>query len=121
MQKQVNQLVCCLKSLEENFGWEEKFVERMRLFKDFLENFVQFDSGYEIMPQLILVCEDEKHMVETFKQVVANNLLPQKAKIYFTTDLKQNDTTLDKSFIEFAKDEATGKFKANNIEIKLLG
>ena len=93
----------------------------MRLFQDFYDNFVQFDSGFEIMPQLILVCEDEKHMVETFKQVVANNLLPQKAKIYFTTDLKQNDTTLDKSFIEFAKDEATGKFKANNIEIKLLG
>ncbi len=107
--------------VRRELGWEEKFVDRMRLFQDFYDNFVQFDSGFEIMPQLILVCEDEKHMVETFKQVVANNLLPQKAKIYFTTDLKQNDTTLDKSFIEFAKDEATGKFKANNIEIKLLG
>lgn len=107
--------------VRRDLGWEEKFVERMRLFKDFLENFVQFDSGYEIMPQLILVCEDEKHMVEALKQMVANNLLLEKIKIYFTTDLKQNSTTLDKSFIEFAKDKETGKFKANNVEIKLLG
>ena len=50
--------------------WQNKFVERMRLYKDFLENFVPFDSGYEARPQLILVCEDEKHMVETFKEIV---------------------------------------------------
>ena len=107
--------------VRRELGWEEKFVERMRLFKDFYDNFVPFDSGFEVMPQLILVCEDEKHMVETFKQVVANNLNPEKIKIYFTTDLKQNSTTLDKSFIEFVKDKETGKFKANTVEIKLLG
>lgn len=107
--------------VRRELGWEEKFADRMRLFKDFYDNFVQFDSGFEIMPQLILVCEDEKHMVETFKQIVTNNLMLEKAKIYFTTDLKQNSTTLDKSFIEFVKDKETGKFKANNIEIKLLG
>ena len=108
-------------AVRRELGWEEKFVDRMRLYKDFYDNFVPFDSGFEIMPQLILVCEDEKHMVETFKQIVTKNLVFTNAKIYFTTDLKQNDTTLDKSFIEFIKDEATGKFKANNIEIKLLG
>jgi len=107
--------------VRRELGWEEKFAERMQLFKDFYDNFVQFDSGYEIMPQLILVCEDEKHMVETFKQIITNNVTLEKAKIYFTTDLKQNSTTLDKSFIEFVKDTETGKFKANNIEIKLLG
>ena len=93
----------------------------MRLFKDFYDNFVPFDSGFEIMPQLILTCEDDKHMVETLKQIIANNVMPEKVKIYFTTDLKQNSTTLDKSFIEFVKDKETGKFKANNVEIKLLG
>ncbi len=107
--------------VRRELGWEEKFVDRMRLFKDFYDNFVPFDSGFEIMPQLILVCEDDKHMVETLKQIVANNLMLDKVKIYFTTDLKQNSTTLDKSFIEFVKDKETGKFKANNVEIKLLG
>jgi len=28
--------------------WEKKLIERMKLYKDFYENFVQFDSGYEI-------------------------------------------------------------------------
>ena len=107
--------------VRRELGWEEKFVDRMRLFKDFYDNFVPFDSGFEIMPQLILTCEDEKHMVEVLKQIIANNLMLDKIKIYFTTDLKQNDTTLDKSFIEFVKDAETGKYKANNIEIKLLG
>ena len=107
--------------VRRELGWEHNFVDRMRLFKDFYDNFVPFDCGFNIMPQLILVCEDEKHMVETLKQIIANNLMPEKVKIYFTTDLKQNDTTLGKSFIEFVKDEENGKFKANNIEIKLLG
>ncbi len=100
--------------------WQEKFVERMRLYKDFLENFVQFDSEYETRPQLILVCEDEKHMVETFKEMVKNKLELEKIKIYFTTDLKQNSESLDKSLTEFVKDETTGKFSAKNVEFKIL-
>ncbi len=101
--------------------WKNKFVDRMRLYKDFLENFVQFDSGFEIKPQLILVCEDDKHMVETFKEIVVNHLEMDNYKIYFTTDLKQNASSLDKSLVEFVKDDATGKYKAKNVEFKLLG
>ena len=100
--------------------WEEKFVERMRLYKDFIENFVPFDSGYESRPQLILVCEDDKHMVETFKEIVKNKLELENVKIYFTTDLKQNAESLDKSLTEFIKDEETGKFSAKNVEFKIL-
>ena len=100
--------------------WEEKFVERMRLYKDFLENFVPFDSGYEARPQLILVCEDDKHMVEVFKQIVKNKLEMEKIKVYFTTDLKQNSDSLDKSLIDFVKNEETGKFVAKNVEFKIL-
>ena len=107
--------------VRRDLGWETKFVDRMRLFKDFYDNFVQFDSGFEIMPQLILVCEDDKHLVEVFKQVVANKLESEKLKLYFTTALKQNSTTLDKSYMEFTKDPETGKYKANNVQIKLLG
>ena len=36
--------------------WEKKLVERLNLYKDFYEHFVPMDSGYERMPQLILVC-----------------------------------------------------------------
>ena len=41
-------------------------------------------------------------------------------KIYFTQDLSQNATTLDKSLVEFVTDE-NGKYKMNNVEVKLLG
>ena len=73
-----------------------------------------------VIPQLILVCEDDKHMVETLREIISKNLIIDKIKLYFTTDLKQNSTTLDKSLTEFVKDEATGKYKAINIEFKVL-
>ena len=42
--------------------WEKKLVDKMRLYKDFYENYVLGDSGFSGIPQLIIVCEDEKHM-----------------------------------------------------------
>jgi len=101
--------------------WEKKFVERMRLYEDFYGSFVRMDSGFDNMPQLIFVCEDDKHMVETFKEIIKNKITLDKIKLYFTTDLKQNATTLDKTLVEFVIDEATGKYRANNAVIKILG
>ena len=40
------------------------------MYKEFYENFVQGDSGFSNLPQLILVCEDDKHTAESFKEVV---------------------------------------------------
>lgn len=100
--------------------WETKFEERMNLYKDFYENFVQFDSGYERAPQFILVAEDEKHMIEIFKIIITKGLQLNNMKIYFTQDLSQNSTTLDKSLVEFGTDE-NGKYKMNTVEVKLLG
>ncbi|MGN1310641.1 MAG: replication-relaxation family protein [Clostridia bacterium] len=100
--------------------WEKKLIERMKLYKDFYENFVQFDSGYEIKPQLVIVCEDDKHMVETFKTIVTNKLEINGIKLCFTTDLRQNTTDLSKSLIEFKIDEQTGKYKMETLELKIL-
>lgn len=100
--------------------WKSNFEGRMRLYKDFYENFIQFDSGYERAPQFILVAEDDKHMVEIFKIIVTKGLEIPNMKIYFTQDLSQNATTLDKSLVEFVTDE-NGKYKMNNVEVKLLG
>ncbi len=100
--------------------WEEKFEEKMKLYQDFYESFVQFDSGYERPPQFIIVAEDDKHMIEIFKIIVTKKLGFNNMKIYYTQDLNQNSTTLDKSLIEFITDE-NGKYKMNNVEVKLLG
>ena len=101
--------------------WQERLVEKMKLYKDFYENFVTMDGGFERVPQLIFICEDDKHMVETFKEIVKNKLELPKIKLYFTTDLKQNAETLSTSLTEFKLDESTSKYKMQTGEIKLLG
>ena len=101
-------------------NWQTKLVDKMKLYKEFYDNFVQGDSGFSTIPQLILVCEDEKHMAESFKELVVNGISFEKVNLYYTTDLKQVDESLDKSLTEFKLDPETNKYKANNIEIKIL-
>ena len=100
--------------------WENKLIDRMKLYIDFYESFVQFDSGFEMKPQLILVCEDNKHMVETLKVIVTNKLEVSGIKLLFTADLRQNSDSLEKSLIEFKIDEATGKYKMEEVPLKVL-
>ncbi len=102
---------------EEN--WKNKFIDKMRLYKDFYENFVQGDSGFKSMPQLIFVCEDERNMAETFKEIVTNNQEIPQIKLYFTTDLRQNNENLEDTLVEFKL--VDGKYKMENVELKLLG
>ena len=101
--------------------WENKLVEKMKLYKDFYENFVTMDCDFERIPQLIFICEDDKHMVETFREIVKNKLELPKIKLYFSTDLKQVSETLSTSLTEFKLDETTGKYKMETGEVKLLG
>ena len=101
--------------------WQRKLVDRMRLYKDFYENFVIGDSGFQAMPQLIIVCEDDKHTAETFKEIVKNGVEINQIKLYFTTDLRQNSETLENTLIEFKLDPETNKYKIQNVELKLLG
>ena len=105
--------------VRREMDWQKKLVEKMRLYKDFYENFVQGDSGFTSMPQLILVCEDERHMAECFKEIVTNRVEIPQIKLYFTTDLRQNEETLENTLVEFKL--VNGKYKMENVELKLLG
>ena len=99
--------------------WKKKLIEKMKLYKDFYENFVTGDSGFSNIPQLILVCEDDRHMAETFKEIVLNKVEIPKIKLYFTTDLRQNEETLESTLVEFKL--VDGKYKKEEVELKLLG
>ena len=101
--------------------WQKKLIDKMMMYKEFYENFVPGDSGFAAMPQLILVCEDDKHTAETFKEIVKNKAEIPQIKLYFTTDLRQNQETLENTLIEFKIDEATKKYKMYNVEAKILG
>ena len=99
--------------------WQNRFIERMRLYNDFYSNFIPGDSGFSTLPQLIFICEDDKHMAETFKNIVVNKIEIPKINLYFSTDLRQNEETLDKTLVEFKL--VDGKYKMENVEVKLLG
>lgn len=101
--------------------WKKKLVDKMKLYLDFYQNFQPLDSGFQNIPQLIIICEDDKHIAETFKEIVMNKLEIPKIKLYFTTDLRQNEETLDKTLVGFKIDEETNKYKMEEIEVKLLG
>ena len=101
--------------------WEKKIKKKMKLYKDFYENFQVGDSGYSSLPQLIFICEDERNMAETFKTIIINKLQISNIKLYFSTDLRQNQETLEQTLVEFKLDPETQKYKMENIEVKLLG
>ena len=101
-------------------GWNKKLADKMKLYQDFYQNFIPGDSGFAMLPQLILVCEDDKHMAETFKEIVTNKLSIPEINLYYTTDLKQNEETLENTLTEFVLDKQTNKYKAEKIDLKLL-
>ena len=92
----------------------------MKFYQDFYDNFVPMDSGFKAIPQLIIVCEDDRHMAEVFREIVTNNIEFNKINLYYTTDLRQNSESLENSLTEFKLDGETNKYKAQNIELKLL-
>ena len=100
--------------------WQSKLDDKMKLYKDFYENYVNGDSGYSTMPQLIIVAEDDKHMAECFKEIVTSGNEISKITMLFTTDLRQNEEDLSKSLVQFKLDEATNKYKLENVTLKLL-
>ncbi len=99
--------------------WKKKTIDKMILYKDFYENFVPGDSGFNSMPQLIFICEDEKHMAETFKEIVKAQVEIAQITLYFSTDLRQNSETLENTLVTFKL--VNGKYKMEDVELKLLG
>ena len=55
------------------------------------------------------------------KEILKNKAEIPQIKLYFTTDLRQNQETLENTLIEFKIDEATKKYKMYNVEAKILG
>ncbi len=100
--------------------WEKKLVDKMKMYKEFYDNFEPGDSGYSSLPQLIMVCEDDRHTAEVFREIIKNQLEIAKIKLYFTTDLRQNGESLSNTLLEFKLDPETNKYKVENVELKLL-
>lgn len=92
----------------------------MRLYQDFYDNFIPMDGGFVQKPLIIFVCEDDKHMAETFKTIIVNNVEIKDISLYFTTDLKQISEKLGKTLVKFVLDNKTKKYKIENPDISIL-
>lgn len=101
-------------------GWEEKFVTKMQLYSEFYEYYNMRDSGFDRPPQLVLLGEDDTHLVEIFKLIVKNKINLRDCKPIYTTDLRQLDETLEKSLITFNYNEEKGKYVMEIYETDML-
>jgi len=106
--------------VRRNPGWVEKFIEKMRLYAEFYEYFNTKDAGFDVPPQMVIVGEDDTHLVEIFKEIVKNRITLKDSSIIYTTDLRQLDDTLENSIITFDYDEAKGKYVMNVYTSELL-
>ena len=106
--------------VRREIDWQKKVIDKMKFYTDFYDNFVPLDSGFKSLPQLIIVCEDDRHMAEIFRELVTHNITFSKINLYYTTDLKQNNESLETTLTEFKLDPETNKYKAQNVELKLL-
>ena len=105
-------------SIRREDNWHKKLEERLVYYRDFYNNFTSGDSEFGVRPQLVLLCEDSKHMAETFKEIVMNKLDIPNINIYYTTDLLQNEESMQKTLSAFA--EQDGKYKLIKLDAKLL-
>lgn len=104
--------------IRRNEGWEKALADRMKLWKDFYDNFFPMDSNFANVPQLVFVCEDERNMAEVFRVLVINNIFINQINYYFTTDLLQNSENLEDSLFNFYEEE--GKYKIKRVNAAIL-
>ena len=89
--------------VRRNPGWEEKFMEKMKLYQ-------AKDCGFDKRPQLVLIAEDDEHLIELFKNVKRINVELKGIELYFSTDLRQLESEIDKTIIVFKQDPTTGRY-----------
>ena len=106
--------------VRRNPGWEEKFMEKIKLYEDFYKNFQSKDCNFDKKPQLIIIGEDDNHIIEIFKDLKKVNAELDGIEVYYTTDLKQLDESLDKSLVAFRMDPVTQRYKLEIIQTPLL-
>ena len=102
--------------VRRNAGWEEKFMEKIKLYEEFYANFQAKDCGFDKKPQLIIIGEDDEHIVEIFKAFKRINAELKGIEVYYSTDLRQLEPEMDKTLITFRQDKETGRYKMDMLQ-----
>lgn len=106
--------------VRKNPGWEEKFMEKMKLYEEFYDNFQGKDCGFDKKPQLVIIGEDDEHLIEIFKAVKKVKVELKGIEIYYSTDLRQLEPEIDKTLIAFKQDSETGRYRMEMLQVPLL-
>lgn len=106
--------------VRRNPAWEEKFMEKIKLFEEFYANFQAKDCGFDKKPQLVIIGEDDEHLIEIFKAVKKVKAELNGIEIYYSTDLRQLENDIDKTLIAFRQDLETGRYKMEMQQVPLL-
>jgi hypothetical protein len=106
--------------VRRNPGWEEKFMEKIKLYENFYKNFQAKDCGFDKKPQLIIIGEDDNHLVEIFKNYMRVQADLEGIEVFYTTDLRQLEDDLETSLIAFRLNQETGRYQKEVIQTPLL-
>ena len=106
--------------VRRNPGWEEKFMEKMKLYEEFYDNYQAKDCGFDKRPQLVIIGEDDNHVIELFKDIKRINVDLKGIEIYYSTDLRQLEDEIDKTIIAFKQDPETGRYRMEMAQLLML-
>ena len=106
--------------VRRNPGWEEKLMEKMKLYEEFYDNFQSKDCGFDKKPQLVIIGEDDEHLIEIFKTIKKVKVELKGIEIYYSTDLRQLEPEIDKTLIAFKQDPETGRYRMEMLQVPLL-
>ncbi len=106
--------------VRRNPGWEEKFMEKIKLYENFYKNFQAKDCGFDKKPQLIIIGEDDNHLIEIFKNLMRVQANFEGMEVFYTTDLRQLEDNLETSLIAFRLNEETGRYGKEIIQTPFL-
>lgn len=115
-----NEIDYVFEVVRRNEDWQNAFATKVQLYSDFFENFVKNDAGLSGLPQLVFVGEDVQHLAEMFRVIKQITAVLKDNEIYFTTDLKQLEDSLENSISIFEQDNLTKKYKLVNLSLDIL-
>ena len=106
--------------VRRNDDWQNMFAEKVQLYSDFYENFAKNDIGFAEKPQLVFVGEDLQHLADMFRIIKKVGMVVPDEEMYFTTELRNLEETLESSISVFELDADTKKYKVVNKELEIL-
>ncbi|MEG0072919.1 MAG: hypothetical protein RR922_00895 [Clostridia bacterium] len=106
--------------VRRNSEWKEEFAKKLQLYGDFYESFQKNDGGFAEAPQLVFVGEDIEHVAEMFRVIKRVAFPLTDEKMYFTTDLRQLENSLERTISLFEFDKENQRYKVNTIDLPIL-